>query len=108
MFSNGQNFVIAIIAISTIGWIITTFIRARHGYPVEGEWGGTVHKLSDDADERTKTLADENEQLKSALRRLEERLKVLERIATDQPAALSREIDALSVAHQAQPKKDLA
>lgn len=39
---------------------------------------------------------------------IEERLAVLERIVTDQPAMLAREIDALSIAHQAQPKKDLA
>lgn len=39
---------------------------------------------------------------------MEQRLAVLERIVTDQPAALSREIDALSIAHQAQPKKDFA
>ena len=35
-------FVLALIAISTIGWVLTTAIRARHGYPVEGEWGGKV------------------------------------------------------------------
>ena len=39
---------------------------------------------------------------------IEQRLAVLERIATDNPGALAREIDALSIAHQAQPKKDMA
>ena len=33
----GPDFVIAIIAISTGGWLINNWIRARHGYPVEDE-----------------------------------------------------------------------
>ena len=51
----GPTFVLAIIAMSFVGWIITTAIRARHGYPLEGEWGGTVHQ-NKDTDEMTKAL----------------------------------------------------
>ena len=40
----GPTFVLAIIAMSFLAWIITTAIRARHGYPLEGEWGGTVSR----------------------------------------------------------------
>ena len=87
----GPNFVLAIIAISTIGWIVTTAIRARHGYPVEGEWGGTVSK--DDA--ATKVLTVENNRLKANVEQLEERLKVLERIATDPSRRLADDIDHL-------------
>jgi len=36
----GPGFVVAIIAISTIGWVLTSWIRAKHGYPVENEWSG--------------------------------------------------------------------
>lgn len=89
----GPLFVIAIVAISTLGWVITTAIRARHGYPLEGEWGGTVHRH--DADDATKTLTAENEQLKATVGRLEERLKVLERIATDPSRQLADEIEKL-------------
>ena len=39
---------------------------------------------------------------------IEERLAVIERIITDRPAALAREIDALSISSQALPRKDLA
>lgn len=39
---------------------------------------------------------------------IEQRLAVLERIVTDQPHALSREIDALAITDQAKPTKDLA
>ena len=34
----GPMFVLAIIAMSTVGWIVTTAIRARHGYPVTDEF----------------------------------------------------------------------
>ena len=90
----GPVFVIAIVAISTLGWVITTAIRARHGYPLDGEWGGTVHKHRED-ESRTKALTAENEQLKSKVGQLEERLKVLERIATDPSRQLADEIENL-------------
>jgi hypothetical protein len=88
----GPEFIIAIVAISTAGWIVTTWIRARHGYPLEGEFGGTHQRPGDDA---TKALAAENEQLKSTVGRLEERMKVLERIATDPSRRLGHEIEEL-------------
>ena len=89
----GPVFVIAIVAISTIGWVMTTAIRARHGYPVEGEWGGMIHRRGDD--DATKALTAENEQLKANVEKLEERLKVLERIATDPSRQLADEIEKL-------------
>ena len=91
----GPGFVLAIIAMSFLAWIITTAIRARHGYPLEGEWGGTVHKADPASDDSAKALAAENEQLKATVGKLEERLKVLERIATDPSRQLSDEIDRL-------------
>ena len=87
----GPGFVIAIVAITTLGWVITTAIRARHGYPIEDEWGGAVHK----EDPAAKRLVAENAQLKATVGRLEERLKVLERIATDPAERVSRDIEAL-------------
>ena len=90
----GAWFVIAIVAISTIGWVLTTAIRARHGYPVEGEWGGLTHR-HEKQDEATKALLAENEELKTKVSILEERLKVLERIATDPSRQLSDEIEKL-------------
>ncbi len=91
----GPIFVLAIIAIVMLGWVMTTAIRAKHGYPIEDELGNIIHKTPTDSDERTKTLAVENEQLKATVGRLEERLKVLERIATDPSRQLSDEIDQL-------------
>jgi hypothetical protein len=91
----GPNFVLAIIAISTIGWVATSWIRARHGYPVEGEWGGSVSKSDPDADRKIALLSSENERLAGQVSRLEERIAVLERIATDAPSRLTAEIERL-------------
>ena len=91
----GPIFVLAIIAMSFIAWIITTAIRARHGYPLEGEWGGTVKKDDLEMKRQNEILERENEKLRGKVGRLEERMAVLERIATDAPARLTAEIDKL-------------
>lgn len=88
----GPIFTLAIIGMSMLAWIITTAIRARHGYPVENEWGGMVSPGQTESD---KKLRLENEQLKATVGKLEERLKVLERIATDPSKQLAEEIDRL-------------
>ena len=91
----GPEFVLAIIAMSTVGWIVTSWIRAKHGYPVEGEWGGSATKTDPNADRKIELLSTENERLTGQLDRLQERLAVLERIATDKPTRLADEIDSL-------------
>jgi hypothetical protein len=91
----GPGFVLAIIAMSMIGWIVTSWIRAKHGYPVEGEWGGMVHKTDPDASHKIELLTSENDKLHGQVNRLEERISVLERIATDTPSRLSAEIENL-------------
>lgn len=94
----GTTFVLAIIALSIGGWMFTTWIRAKHGYPVENEWGGTVHRTDPDADRKIALLTDDNAKLAGQVSRLEERISVLERIATEEggPAAqLADQIDRL-------------
>jgi len=95
MSFQGPEFILAIIAMSTIGWMFTSWVRARHGYPVEGEWGGTVQKTDPATERKIELLSAENERLEGKVGRLEERIAVLERIATDAPARLSAEIDTL-------------
>jgi hypothetical protein len=91
----GPAFVIAIIALSMGAWVITTWIRAKHGYPLTDDWGGTVAK-TDLADKRkVELLETENGKLHGQVSRLEERIAVLERIATDPAERTAREIDAL-------------
>lgn len=95
MHWGGPGFVIAIIAISTAGWVINNWIRARHGYPMENEWKGVSHKSDPAAERRIELLANENERLVGQIGRLEERIAVLERIATDPAERTAREIDGL-------------
>jgi hypothetical protein len=91
----GPGFVLAIIAISTVGWLISTWIRAKHGYPIENEWKGVSHRGDADAARKIELLSSENERLTGQISRLEERIAVLERIATDPAERTAREIDAL-------------
>ncbi|HUE78921.1 MAG TPA: hypothetical protein VMN38_04755 [Sphingomicrobium sp.] len=89
----GPEFVIAIIAISTFGWLASTWIRVRHGYPVENEWCGMSEHP--DSGRKIELLNGENERLKGQIGRLEERLRVLERIATEPSRRLAEDIDKL-------------
>ncbi len=92
----GPEFVIAIVFISTFGWLASTWIRARHGYPIENEWTGMTHKDEHpDAARKIELLTNENERLTGQIGRLEERLAVLERIATDPAERTAREIERL-------------
>ena len=95
MSFGGPTFVIAIVAICMVAWVITTAIRAKHGYPLTDDWGNPVHPVRGGGDEQTQALIAENKELKSTVGRLEERLKVLERIATDPSRHLADEIEKL-------------
>ena len=76
--------------------VLTTWIRAKHGYPVENDDGSLVHKPNGLADARKiELLESENSRLHGQVSRLEERIAVLERIATDPAERTAREIDAL-------------
>ena len=88
----GPEFVIAIIAISTGGWLINNWIRARHGYALEDEWSG---KTAKGADVETGQLKAENAELREQLDHFADRVKVLERIATDKGVAVANQIEAL-------------
>jgi hypothetical protein len=91
----GPGFVISIVALSYGAWLISTWIRAKHGYPVENEWFGKSTRSDLQAERKIDLLAGENAQLKAQVGRLEERIAVLERIATDPAGRTAREIEAL-------------
>jgi hypothetical protein len=91
----GPGFVIAIIAMSYGAWMVTSWIRAKHGYPLEGEWGGSITKADPEGERKIALLTSENDKLHNQVSRLEERIAVLERIATDTPSRLSAEIEKL-------------
>jgi hypothetical protein len=87
--------IVAIVTVCTVGWLINNWIRAKHGYPLEDEWGGKTEKGLPDAERKVALLTSENEQLTGKLGRLEERIAVLERIATDKGTRLADEIESL-------------
>ena len=89
----GPNFVIVIVAMMTVGWLINNWIRAKHGYPLEDEWGGKTALTDGDypeAERKIMLLSNENETLNG-----KERVAVLERIVTDKAGRLSEEIEKL-------------
>ncbi len=87
----------AIIGIFAVGgWVFTTWLRIKNGYPLDGAWGQAVYpKTSDDAMERVKLISQENAQLRAELGSVKDRLAVVERIVTDTGHGLSHEIEAL-------------
>ena len=87
----------AIVVVAWVaGWVLTTWLKIKNGYPLESGWGQPLHpKLDRDSMERIKLLTSENAQLRAELGSMKDRLESLERIATDQPSRLAREIDSL-------------
>ena len=87
----------AIVGIAAmVGWVFTTWLRVKHGYPLEGSWGQALKPVhNNEAIERLKLLTTENAQLQAELGALKDRVQTLERIATDSGSRLSREIDDL-------------
>lgn len=79
-------------AISARG-AFTTWVRARHGYPIGKDDDHDSAHLP--VTRQNELLKQENERLTGKVDRLEERLAVLERIATDPAERTAREIEAL-------------
>ena len=86
--------VLGVLAIG--GWILTTWLRIKHGYPLDGAWGQAVYpKTGDEALERIKLISSENAQLRAELGSIKDRLATVERIVTDDGHRLTQEIEAL-------------
>lgn len=78
------------------GWVITTWMRVRHGYPLDGAWGQAIYpKTSSEEIERIKLLSQENAQLRAEVGSLKDRLANVERIVTDSGFGLTQQIEAL-------------
>ena len=87
-------FFVPLTALFFVAWIVNTWIRAKHGYPLGDGAGGRIHRSpSPDA------IADQVRQAlqsrDATIAKLEERVRVLERIVTDEPRRVAQEIEAL-------------
>ena len=78
--------------------MFTTWLRIKHGYPLDGAWGqASIPKNDDETIERIKLLSQENAQLRAELGAVKDRLANVERIVTDDSHRLTQEIEALRV-----------
>ena len=113
----GQIFILALVAIVMCTQVMRFAIMAKHGFPLHDRdrrramrrprhpfafmahgWHGREEEEDDEtpaARRKIELLSAENERLTGQIGRLEERLRVLERIATDPGERTAREIDAL-------------
>jgi len=88
---------VAVVAgVAVAGWVVTTWLRIKHGYPLDGAWGQAIYpKKNDEAMERIRLLSTENAQLRAELGSIKDRLATVERIVTDDSHRLTQEIEAL-------------
>jgi hypothetical protein len=78
------------------GWIYTTRMRIKNGYPLSGAWGQAVYPKSDqEAVERVKLISQENAQLRAEIGSIKDRLANVEKIVVDDSHKLNAEIEAL-------------
>jgi hypothetical protein len=87
-------FFVPVMAIAFFAWIVNTWIRAKHGYPLDDGAGRPIHRSASPdalADQVRQALASRD----ATIAKLEERVRVLERIVTDDSRRVSHEIEAL-------------
>jgi len=91
-------FIAVIVSVAIAGWVITTWLRIKNGYPLDGAWGQAVYpKKNEEMVERVKLISQENAQLRAELGSVKDRLANVERIVTDDSHRLTQEIEALRI-----------
>jgi hypothetical protein len=87
-----------IVAVGVVGWVITTWMKIKNGYPLESSWGKAIYpQRNEELVERVKLISSENAQLRAELGSIKDRLANVERIVTDDGHRLTQEIEALRV-----------
>ena len=77
-------------------WLVVTWMKVRHGYPLTDGSGKTLYPNSgEETIERVRLLTQENSQLRAELGSVKDRLANIERIVTDGAHSLDREIEQL-------------
>ena len=90
--------VVIIVAVAVGGWVLTTWMRIKNGYPLDGAWGQAVYpKKDEELVERIKLLSTENAQLRAEMGAVKDRLANVERIVTDDSHRLGQEIESLRI-----------
>ncbi|MGN6270539.1 MAG: hypothetical protein ACTHM0_11690 [Sphingomonas sp.] len=88
--------IVMITFIGVVGWMFTTWLRIKNGYPLDGAWGQAIYpKATNETTERVKLLSQENAQLRAELGSIKDRLSNVERIVTDSSHLLDEEIERL-------------
>lgn len=78
------------------GWIHTTRLKIKHGYPLEGMWGQSLKPSTDgQTAQRVTLLTQENAAMQAELGAVKDRLANVERIVTDSGFNVSNEIERL-------------
>ncbi len=92
-----MNWGLLIPIVAILAWVANNWIRARHGYPLDerSDRRRGRHGTDLEAERQVQLLSSENEKLTNQVLRLEERIAVLERIATDPATRVAREIESL-------------
>ena len=87
-----------IVAIAVGGSLLNNWLKIKNGYPLQNGWGMAIHPKTDrESAERISLLTNENAQLRAQIGSLSDRLATIERIITDEPNRLARDIDALTM-----------
>jgi hypothetical protein len=90
----GGGMLLGLIAIA--GWIFTTWLQIKHGYPLQTSWGKPLEpRVTTETAERLRLISTENAQLRAELGAVKDRLATVERIVTDDSHRLTQEIEAL-------------
>ena len=88
--------IVVVAALAIGGSLLSTWLKIKNGYPLQNSWGFPIHPKTDqESVERIKLLTSENAQLRAEVGSIKDRLETMERIVTDEPSKLSREIDQL-------------
>ena len=96
MSFGSPEFVIVIVAIVMFTSVVKTALRAKYGITLGRRHRRGSQEELPGTDRQVELLTGENSALKGQVARLEERIAVLERIATDKSRRLADEIDALN------------
>ena len=94
--ANLSPLIAIIVCVGVAGWVFTTWLRIRHGYPLETSWGKALEpRVTTETAERFKLITSENAQLRAELGAMKDRLANVERIVTDDSHRITQEIEAL-------------